>query len=1389
MDQEDIDFSDIEKFLLTHYRKCPIHKRSITYLRLDDKEDPQLIKCFKCMEENKSNNCIDIVELLQSDNHFIFQKWPIHDDDTILKDLQQMKQWPFAQYCEEINLIFDEIIEKVQSKRKEILKDLGQIQENQQKPLDYYKQISQKEKLVNIIKNQFADQKEQNQMILSVIKENEQNYGSNKKQLVDLINEANKHLFDLIEIKNIMDKVLSSINQINRFDNQQDFDGKPVDNNDQNLEEITIYSFVDLNQCWDFQKINFDFSRYDLQFDSLEELKDELNYCQNIVELQLNLQQTSINNEAIKNIVEGLFNHQNIKKLQLGLESNKIELIGAMHFANLIEIIQNLTYLDLDLRENLISSEAVQSIAKAIQSNRNMTHLELGFSQNNIGREGAMYIGNALSQLQNLNTLFLYLNNCHILDEGAIRKVTQPKELLVKKLAMQEINYVNSDDEILSQSCPIHKRKVLYLVLDDKNDPNVLKCIKCFEQQKPLCSILIEDLLQSDDSTIFRNWPFLEGRVTYKKLKQIDEISKWFMDQKEKTVEDLFTDFKSAVIQKIDTIKKDTLKKLDSINQIKQEAIDLYNQMSFKKELKKILRTRAIGEDEDSLDKQIFIKNLEDLKQCLNYKNINIDFNNNKIQDEGLISLTKSIQNCQNISNLEITKKLTMQEINYVNSDDEILSQSCPIHKRKVAYLVLDDTNDPNVLKCIKCFEQQKPLCSILIEDLLQSDDSTIFRNWPFLEDRVTYKQLKYLDEISKWFMDQKEKTVEDLFTDFKSAVIQKIDTIKKDTLKKLDSINQIKQKTIDLYNQMSFKEELKKILRIRALGEDEVKIKNAKILNIINENMQKYQQNYQELSIQIDNAIQYNFNLTLYHNKTKEALSQIDQIDFFQDSLDKEIHIKNLEDLKYEKNLNDSDIKTIGEVLKDCNEITTLQLHLSNNKIGLKGVETLANTLELFQNINELQLSLNDIHVGDEGAVSITNAISQHKDIYYLHFNLRNCQINSLGVKVLVKSIENYRKLRYLGLNLCNNNIGIEGTDYIAKGLKKQQNLTHLVLWLDSNKLGDEGVSKISNAIIQYQNITVLQLSFADNNVSNKGVQQLAQALQNFKKLTELQIYLENNKFQDEGLVYLAKSLQNYQNISILKLVLSSNKIGDEGISKISNAITQYQNIRQLQLYFDDNDVSSKGVQQLAQALQNFKKLTILIIDLDNNKIQDEGLISLTKSIQNCQNISNLEISLGANQTSQPGAQYFADILYKFEKLTQLTLYFDYDQIGVEGALSIINNLEKINSIKKFVFALSYRSSVFWVIKMLEFIINKVTLGLEEDVEIMVMIYLNDDNFNKSNEDNDDFLNNVNQDGYDEEINYHDQDYDNTLCNIILKTKILIKFDFYWDQQSEYYY
>ncbi|KAL4467727.1 hypothetical protein ABPG74_013062 [Tetrahymena malaccensis] len=472
MDQQNIDFSDIEQFLLTHYKKCPIHKRLIMYLRIDNTEDPQVIKCQKCIDENKQQRFIDIVELLQSDDHFLFQKWPIHDDDTISENLEKIKQWPYSQYCDEINLIFDEMVEKIQKKKKEILKDLGQIQENQQKSLNYYKQIFQQEKLIDIIKSQFGDQEKQNEMILSIIKESEQNYESNKKQLIDLINEANKHLFDLTKVKNMKDEVLSLINMLKIFDNYQNnqnieqLDKMSIKNSGKNLEEIKIHQFEDLDKCQNFKKINIDFREQNLKGEDLKELQNIFDKCKNITELQLNLQyltliyyglhnitykktfwiyvrKTSIGDEAVKDITKGLVKHQNITNLQLLLEDNQIGIIGAKHLANQIEQFQNLIQLNLDLSQNLICNETVQNIAIAIQKNKNMISIVLNFSYNKIDTEAAIHIAKALNQLSNLNKLFLYLDGCKIQDEGAIYISESIKKL--KHISQIGIGLRNND--------------------------------------------------------------------------------------------------------------------------------------------------------------------------------------------------------------------------------------------------------------------------------------------------------------------------------------------------------------------------------------------------------------------------------------------------------------------------------------------------------------------------------------------------------------------------------------------------------------------------------------------------------------------------------------------------------------------------------------------------------------------------------------------------------------------------------------------------------------------------------------------------------------------------------------------------------------------------------
>ncbi|KAL4467739.1 hypothetical protein ABPG74_013074 [Tetrahymena malaccensis] len=640
-----------------------------------------------------------------------------------------------------------------------------------------------------------------------------------------------------------------------------------------------------------------------------------------------------------------------------------------------------------------------------------------------------------------------------------------------------------SDQENLNLMCPIHKRKVLYLVLDGKSDPFVLKCDICQVQKNFQNPILIEDLLQSDDSTIFRNWPIQKNLYTYKKLEQLDEISKWFDDKKENIIDDLFTDFKNTVIQKIDTIKKDTLKRLQSINEIKQKTIDLYNELSFKEELKQTLKIKATGECQEkeinekilniinkneqnfeqnyqkistlieeaayqyfnqafcqskmkdiytlidqidffqgSLDKEIHIKNLEELQLCLNYQNINIDlkkknlnesdiknicetlkdckeitdlqldlsdnyvgvegaiciataiskyknimklhFNleSNQFGDEGVSKISSAISQYQNITELGLffmgnqisqsgakyvaealynlqnltelilcleQKQLIMDIINIEMSDKEILNQICPVHKRTVISLGLDDKNDPQVMKCIQCQEYKTPQSSIYIEDLLQSDNTTIFRNWPIQEDHNCYRQLKQLDDISKWFSDSKEKQIDDFFTEFKSRIIQKIDNIKKDNLKKLERINEI-----------------------------------------------------------------------------------------------------------------------------------------NNNNIGV------------------------------EGAISIAAAISQYKDIYLLVLNLRKCQINSYGVKVILNSIQNYEKITSLTLDFRSNTFGDEGVSKIINAIKN---------W-------DQGVVYLSKAIQNCQNISTLVLVLGKNKIDQSGAQSIADSLQKVQKLSKLTLDFKLN-------------------------------------------------------------------------------------------------------------------------------------------------------------------------------------------------------------------------------------------------------------------------------------
>ncbi|KAL4498227.1 hypothetical protein ABPG73_006701 [Tetrahymena malaccensis] len=476
MDQlEKVDFSDIEKFLVACYVKCPIHKRSISFLRLDDKEDPQVLKCFKCLDKKKFKSFVEIVELFQSDNYFSFQKWPIHDDD-IQKKLKKIIKWPFTQYCEDINLIFDEIIEKIQLKRKEILKNLGEFQEIKQKPLDYFKLISKKDKLVEIIKSQFGDQKKQNEMILKIIKENQLNYESNKKKLLDLIDESNENIFDLTTIKNFQDEVLSLINNFSSSFNQQDneiVEQSMISNSNSSQDEIKQKPIMFYNEISKKEKLteliktlyvdqskqnkiiqeiivenqlNYESNKkqltnlikeanqYDFNLNKIKSMKDKIlskinkldifTYSKNnqIAESPNKIQEVDSNQmleEISINKPEDINQCYNCKKIEINFSNNNIGNKGTQYLANTIEKNQKFSDLELKLEGNQIYDEGAISISNGIKEYKQITELTLCYRENNIGNLGFFYLSRAIKNFQKIKILNLCFGDNNITDLGA----------------------------------------------------------------------------------------------------------------------------------------------------------------------------------------------------------------------------------------------------------------------------------------------------------------------------------------------------------------------------------------------------------------------------------------------------------------------------------------------------------------------------------------------------------------------------------------------------------------------------------------------------------------------------------------------------------------------------------------------------------------------------------------------------------------------------------------------------------------------------------------------------------------------------------------------------------------------------------------------------------
>ena len=335
-------------------------------------------------------------------------------------------------------------------------------------------------------------------------------------------------------------------------------------------------------------------------------------------------------------------------------------------------------------------------------------------------------------------------------------------------------------------------------------------------------------------------------------------------------------------------------------------------------------------------------------------------------------------------------------------------------------------------------------------------------------------------------------------------------------------------------------------------------------------------------------------------------------------------------------------------EIKKWIVKSNCVELDLTHNNIGEKGVEYLCDTLKL-ENCNLTVLILDGNHIRDKEAELLSTAIKDG-----------NCKLTKLQLnrtKIGVKGVEHLKDAlkcvhnNLTELKLACNDIGDKGAKYLSDSLKCE-NCKLTVLNLRQNCLGDKGAEHLSNALKDV-NCKLSALNLRKNIIGAKGAEVLSDALKD-KNYNLTMLDLGENYVGHKGAELLRDSLKGAK-CELTVLYLDFNKIGDIGAKHLSDAIKD-GNCKLTWLHLGQNNIGEKGVEYLSNALKCENcKLTVLI--LTHSNVGDKGAKHLSNALK-CENCKLTELCLSWNSVGDQGAEYLSVALKDGNcKLTLLEL------------------------------------------------------------------------------------------------------------------------------------
>ena len=356
-------------------------------------------------------------------------------------------------------------------------------------------------------------------------------------------------------------------------------------------------------------------------------------------------------------------------------------------------------------------------------------------------------------------------------------------------------------------------------------------------------------------------------------------------------------------------------------------------------------------------------------------------------------------------------------------------------------------------------------------------------------------------------------------------------------------------------------------------------------------------------------------------------------------------------------------------EIKKWIVKSNCVELDLTRNNIGEKGVEYLCDTLKL-ENCNLTLLILDGNHIGDKAAELLSTAIKDG-----------NCKLTRLhlnGTKIGVKGVEHLKDaLKCVNNNLTElklacNDIGDKGAEYLSDSLKCE-NCKLTVLNLRQDCLGDKGAKHLSNALKDVK-CELSALNLRKNTIGAKGAEVLSDALKD-KNCYLTMLDLGENNVGDKGAEHLSNALKDVK-CELSALNLRKNTIGAKGAEVLSDALKD-KNCYLTMLDLGENNVGDKGAELLRDSLKG-AKCELTMLHLDSNKIGDIGAKHLSDAIKDG-NCKLTWLQLSQNNIGDQGAEYLSVALKDGNcKLTVLGL--QSNAIGDQGAKHLSDALKDRN-------------------------------------------------------------------------------------------------------------